>query len=78
MAKELFFASLPITLPLCRFTLFLCRCLWHKDDCFCVEADFFVALTIVFAAKTIFLRLGKASPVPSWLFLELAARSHHY
>ena len=61
-----------------RSSLRLCRCLWHKADRLCVEADFFVALPIVFAAKPIVLRLGKASPVPCWLFLELAARSHHY
>jgi hypothetical protein len=68
-----------------RSFLRLCRFFRHKADRLCVEADFFVtlpiifaALLIVFAAKPIISGLGKASPVPSWLFLELAARSHHY
>jgi hypothetical protein len=36
------------------------------------------SLPIVFAAKTIILRVCRASPVQSWLFLELAARSRYY
>jgi hypothetical protein len=61
-----------------RSFLRLCRLFRHKDDVFCVEDNFFVALSIVFAAKTIFFRVRKTSPAPSWFFLELAARSHHY
>jgi hypothetical protein len=51
-----------------RLFLRLCRLYWHKSDRLCVEADFFVALTIFFAALPIVLRAGKASPVPSCCF----------
>jgi hypothetical protein len=37
---------------------------WHKGDCICVKDNLFVALSIVFAAKTFVLRAGKASPIP--------------
>ncbi len=37
-----------------------------------------VVLTMVCKDLTIGLSLSKASPFPSWLFSELAARSHHY
>jgi hypothetical protein len=51
----------------------LCRLFCHKDDRLCVENDFFVALPIFFAAKTIVLRVGQVSPVLSWFFSEFAA-----
>jgi hypothetical protein len=49
-----------------------------KTIFFMILPIFFVSLTIVAASKKIILGLSRASPVPSWLFLELAARSHHF
>jgi hypothetical protein len=78
MTKTIFFEPETIFSWLRKLFLRFFRFFWHKADRLCVEADFFDALPIVFAAKPIISRLGKASPVPSWLFCELAARSHHY
>jgi hypothetical protein len=39
---------------------------------FMILPIFFVSLTIVEASKKNILRLSRASPVPSWLFLELS------
>jgi hypothetical protein len=57
-----------------RPVLSLCRLFLHKEERLCVEDNFFVALSIVFAAKTIFLRIGTVSPVPRWFFWEQPAR----
>jgi hypothetical protein len=44
-------------------------------DLFDIATIAFIALLIFFVAKPIFLKSGKTSPVPSWFFNELAARS---
>jgi hypothetical protein len=63
-ASTIFFATLPIFFDI-------------KTIIFVILPIVFVSLTIGAASKKIILGLDKASPVPSWLFLELAARSHH-
>jgi hypothetical protein len=66
-----FFNVMPIIFDVLPISLSQSRFLYRKADCF-------IAKLIVFVSNPIILRLGKASPVPSWLFSELAARSHHF